>query len=210
LRRVLRGGNKFSSSSGVGATRPAQLTGPEESLTLEGGQCSLLRDLFGSPFRSVALDSAWLAWRGGLLSRLAPAAYEQRQLPSGHLDPERLAVLADALEKAGADASLVAHLPEAGPHWRGCWAVDVTRKRSGDDDVGLAVAVDVGRCRKRRVGLHAGARRVRGRPVICSRSQEKSVIMGLLWGTGPRRDTLPRSDPVPFRSQCEIRPLNLT
>jgi hypothetical protein len=47
-------------------------------------------------------------------------------MPSGHLDPARLAVLADALEDAGcADADLLGHLRGPGPHIRGCWAVDL-------------------------------------------------------------------------------------
>jgi hypothetical protein len=38
----------------------------------------------------------------------------------------RLAVLADALEEAGCDdAGLPGHLRSAGPHWRGCWALDL-------------------------------------------------------------------------------------
>jgi hypothetical protein len=56
---------------------------------------------------------------------LAEAAYEERLLPSGHLDPVRLAVLADALEAAGCqDAQLLGHLRAPGPHVRGCAAVD--------------------------------------------------------------------------------------
>jgi hypothetical protein len=35
------------------------------------------------------------------------------------------AVLADALEEAGADAELVEHLRGPGLHLRGCWAVDL-------------------------------------------------------------------------------------
>jgi hypothetical protein len=34
-------------------------------------------------------------------------------------------VLSDALEEAGADPDLIAHLREPGPHWRGCWGVDL-------------------------------------------------------------------------------------
>jgi hypothetical protein len=48
-----------------------------------------------------------------------------RQFPSGELDPHRLAVLADALEEAGAPAELVEHLRSPGPHVRGCWPVDL-------------------------------------------------------------------------------------
>jgi hypothetical protein len=55
---------------------------------------------------------------------LAEAAYQERLLPSGELDPQRLAVLADALEEAGAEGDLLAHLRGPGPHVRGCWALD--------------------------------------------------------------------------------------
>jgi hypothetical protein len=57
---------------------------------------------------------------------LAPAAYEERALPSGELDPARLAVLADALEDTGcADSEVLGHLRGPGPHVRGCWALDL-------------------------------------------------------------------------------------
>ena len=56
---------------------------------------------------------------------LARAAYEQRELPGGNLDTTRLAVLADALEDAGAAAGLVAHCRSPGPHVRGCWPIDL-------------------------------------------------------------------------------------
>ncbi len=89
-------------------------------------QCRLLRCVFGNPFRPVAVDPAWLAWNGGTVGRLAEAAYQERELPSGHLTTSRLALLADALEDAGcADSSLLSHLRSAGPHVRGCWAVDL-------------------------------------------------------------------------------------
>ena len=57
---------------------------------------------------------------------LARAAYEERELPSGHLDNARLGVLSDALEEAGCtDEALLGHLRGAGPHVRGCWALDL-------------------------------------------------------------------------------------
>src|SRR6516162_2930774 len=34
-------------------------------------QLALLRDIFGNPFRPVALDPAWLSWHDGLVVRLA-------------------------------------------------------------------------------------------------------------------------------------------
>ncbi len=87
----------------------------------------LLRDIFGNPFPPPpAIDPAWLAYNNGTVKQLAQAAYEERELPSGHLDRHRLAVLADALEEAGCqDAELLAHLRSPGPHVRGCFAVDL-------------------------------------------------------------------------------------
>jgi hypothetical protein len=92
-------------------------------------QADLLRDLF-NPFRPVAVDAAWLAWQGGTISRLAQAAYDQRELPSGHLDAARLAVLADGLEEAGCgDPRVLAHLRSPGPHVRGCHVLDALLDR---------------------------------------------------------------------------------
>src|SRR5205085_2154548 len=62
--------------------------------------CSLLRDIFGPlPFRPLPpLHPAVLAWQDATVARLARAAYEQRELPGGHLDRAPLTVLADSLE----------------------------------------------------------------------------------------------------------------
>jgi hypothetical protein len=88
-------------------------------------QCGLIRDIFANPFRPpLSIPVSVLLCHGGLLQRLAEAAYEHRLLPEGHLDPERLAVLADAMEEAGADAEMVEHLRGPGPHVRGCHVVD--------------------------------------------------------------------------------------
>ena len=92
---------------------------------------ALLRDIFGNHFRTVTADPAWLAWHGGAVVNLATAVYEERALPSGHLDAARLAVLADMLEEAGcSDADLLDHLRSPGPHVRGCFAVDLLSGRS--------------------------------------------------------------------------------
>jgi hypothetical protein len=95
-------------------------------------QAALLRCIFGNPFRPpTPLDPAWLAWGGGTVQRLAEAAYEERQLPSGHLDRARLAVLADTLEESGCgDASLLGHLRSPGPHVRGCAVIDALLGKS--------------------------------------------------------------------------------
>ena len=86
-------------------------------------QCDVLWGILGNPFRPVPLHRSWLT--PDVLS-LARAAYDQRTLPAGTLEPARLALLADALEEAGcADPQLLGHLRGPGPHVRGCWAVDL-------------------------------------------------------------------------------------
>src|SRR5262249_55226772 len=66
-------------------------------------QCQLLRCLVGPlPFRPPPrVVPAVLQWNGGTVVHLAQAAYEERELPRGQLDRQRLAVLAGALEEAG-------------------------------------------------------------------------------------------------------------
>jgi hypothetical protein len=94
--------------------------------------CDLLRDIFGNPFRPApTIGGAALAWNDRLVSKLAQAAYDERSLPDGGLDPTRLAVLADALEEAGvAESSLLEHLRGPGPHVRGCFALDAIRAKT--------------------------------------------------------------------------------
>ena len=92
-------------------------------------KCHLLRDIFGPlPFRPVQPDPAWQTPQ---VVVLAQAAYEEREMPHGTLDPTRLAVLADALEDTGCDqADLLAHLRGPGLHVRGCWVVDLILGKS--------------------------------------------------------------------------------
>ncbi len=86
-------------------------------------QCLLLRAIIGNFSGPVSLVSSWLT---PTVTTLAQAAYEERIMPSGELDLDRLAVLSDALEEAGCDnGDILAHLRSPGPHVRGCWAVDL-------------------------------------------------------------------------------------
>jgi hypothetical protein len=97
---------------------------------VRAGQARVARCVFGNPFRPFSAEPAWLAWRGGAVGKLARAVYEERELPSGHLDAARLAILADMLEEAGAtDPHLLGHLRGPGPHVRGCFAVDALTGR---------------------------------------------------------------------------------
>jgi hypothetical protein len=97
-------------------------------------QSSVVREVYGNPFRPPPpLPPAVLAWNDRLVPRLAQSIYDERQLPEGTLDAGRLAILADALLDAGAgpDAEeLLSHLRSPGPHYRGCWAVDLLLGRS--------------------------------------------------------------------------------
>jgi hypothetical protein len=78
-----------------------------------------LRDIFGVPFRPVAVEPAWLAWQEGTVGRLARSIYEE-----GRFDD--LSVLGDALEEAGCtSADVLGHCRQAEQHVRGCWLIDL-------------------------------------------------------------------------------------
>jgi hypothetical protein len=86
----------------------------------------LLREVLGNPFRPATIEKSWLKWRDSTIPNLAQAAYDDRELPSGHLKADKLAILADALEEAGCtNADILRHLRGPGPHVRGCWVVDL-------------------------------------------------------------------------------------
>jgi hypothetical protein len=87
----------------------------EEGEEREQGQTGLLRDMFGNPFRPVALDPAW---RTSDVVALAQSIYDDRAF-------DRMPILADALEDAGCrDGNILAHCRQPGQHVRGCWVVD--------------------------------------------------------------------------------------
>ncbi len=89
-------------------------------------QASLLRCIFGTPFRPTTLAPAVLTWNDATVVRLAQAAYDDRHLPSGTLDKARLLVLADALNEAAcSDVRIVEHLRGPSEHVRGCWVLDL-------------------------------------------------------------------------------------
>jgi hypothetical protein len=101
-----------------------QVCGVAQDLGLAAAeQASLLRDIFGNPFRPAAISPAWLTPD---VVHLAHAAYDERLLPSGQLDRQRLLVLADALEEAGCtNAEVLGHLRGPGLHVRGCFLLDL-------------------------------------------------------------------------------------
>ncbi len=81
-----------------------------------GAVATLLRDIFGNPFRPVAFDSSWLT---STVLALATGIYAERAF-------DRLPILADALQDAGCDNDdILTHLRSDGPHVKGCWALDL-------------------------------------------------------------------------------------
>jgi hypothetical protein len=77
---------------------------------------SLLREIFGNPFRRIAADSSWLT---STVVALARGIYADRAF-------DRLPILADALQDAGCEnADILTHLRGNDPHVRGCWALDL-------------------------------------------------------------------------------------
>jgi hypothetical protein len=78
-----------------------------------------LREIFGNPFRPVAVEPSWLRWQDGTVVRIARAIYDERAF-------DRLPILADALEEAGCtNTDILSHCRQSGGHVRGCWVVDL-------------------------------------------------------------------------------------
>jgi hypothetical protein len=117
-------GDYYTGKEKAGSTAPRKLSVEREigrvaKARIEaerGAQAALLRDIFGNPFRLVALDPSW---RKPSVVKLARTIYDKRAF-------DRLPKLADALEKSGCDnADLLAHCRQPGEHVRGCRAVDL-------------------------------------------------------------------------------------
>jgi hypothetical protein len=84
-------------------------------------QANVFREIFGNPFRPVALDPAW---RTSDVLLLARGIYEEKAF-------DRMPILADALQDAGCDrADILGHLRDAKQtHVRGCWALDLVLEK---------------------------------------------------------------------------------
>lgn len=79
-------------------------------------EAEILRDVFGNPYRPVAMEAGWST---EVVRTLARVIYHERRY-------EDMPVLADAVEDAGcAQTELLRHLREKAHHVRGCWALDV-------------------------------------------------------------------------------------
>ncbi len=80
-------------------------------------QADTIRDIFGNPFRPVAVEPAWLT---STVVAIANQMYESR-------DFSAMPILADALQDAGCDNDdIMNHCrDEKQTHVRGCWVIDL-------------------------------------------------------------------------------------
>jgi hypothetical protein len=81
-------------------------------------QADVMREVFGNPFRP-----AEYACQSPTVRAIAQAVYEQKRW-------EELPVLADCMEDDGGGfgagkEGVLSHLRSPGPHFRGCWALDL-------------------------------------------------------------------------------------
>lgn len=82
-----------------------------------------LRDIFGDIHKPWSFDATN---KTPDVLALANEIYNERRLPIGHLDLNKLSRLADALEESKCNNDeLLTHLRSEGPHVRGCWALDL-------------------------------------------------------------------------------------
>ena len=87
----------------------------DESLPTES-TANLFRELFGGPFRPIALAPSWLT--SDVLT-LATGIYANRAF-------DRMPILADALQDTGCDNDdILNHCRQPGGHVRGCWVIDL-------------------------------------------------------------------------------------
>jgi histone H3/H4 len=129
--RKVRGRWSRPESTAWHVWRVRDLEGPDARNEENRAQSILLRCIVGNPFEPApAIGPAMLTWQSGLVVKLAEAAYEERVLPARTLKPDRMAVLADALQEAGCEnEEVLAHLRSPGPYVRGCFAVDLLLRR---------------------------------------------------------------------------------
>jgi hypothetical protein len=79
-------------------------------------EATVIREIFGNPFRPVTISSSWLT---APVTELARAIYDKRRFGD-------MPILAEALAAAGCDnAEVLAHCRNPGSHVRGCWVLDL-------------------------------------------------------------------------------------
>jgi hypothetical protein len=81
--------------------------------------CHFVHDLFGNPFRPVAVKTKWLRWNNAILVNMSQEIYDERRFAD-------LPILAETLESAGCNnADILSHCRQPGEHVRGCWVIDL-------------------------------------------------------------------------------------
>jgi len=91
----------------------------------EKEQVELFRHIIGNPFRPVAVDPGWLDANGGVVRNIVQGIHNEQRYGD-------LPFLGDALEDAGCtNTDLLDHCRGPGPHFRGCWAVDLLLRAGG-------------------------------------------------------------------------------
>jgi hypothetical protein len=84
----------------------------------------VIREIFGTPVHTTAVNPAWLTWNDGTVEKLARTIYDDRGF-------DLMPILADALEEAGCDnADILEHCRGPNQHVRGCWVVDMLLGKS--------------------------------------------------------------------------------
>jgi hypothetical protein len=79
-----------------------------------------IREVYGNPFRSVAVDPFWLTSN---VVTLAESIYQDRSF-------DGMPILADALMDAGCNNDdILNHCRQPGEHVRGCWVIDLLTGR---------------------------------------------------------------------------------
>ena len=83
-------------------------------------QASLVREIFGNPFRPLSMDPSWLT---PAVIELAQANYDDRAF-------DQMPELTHTLHEAGCEnAEILSHCRGPWPHVKGCWAVDLVLGR---------------------------------------------------------------------------------
>jgi hypothetical protein len=89
--------------------------------SVRAGQCRLLREIFGNPFRPDRFDSRWRSTDAVAIAREIDAAQTYQSMP----------ILGDALEDAGCDhRDILDHCRHPSEHVRGCWVVDLVLEKT--------------------------------------------------------------------------------
>jgi len=111
-------GASFTAAAVHSATKPQRRYGARRAE--KATQVSFLRDIFGNPFRPVAINPERLS---STVVALARGMYESRDFGA-------MPILADALQDAGCDSDdILDHCRGPGLHVRGCWVVDLVLGR---------------------------------------------------------------------------------